>query len=119
MSGILSQLFENNAVFVAIILIGVGIAVKAALFPMHGCLRDAYTFFSSSSTALIAPIGTKIGAYILFRIVFWLFCLDIVNFFAPVTYTLGILACIGILYGSIMAIAQTEFKKMLAYSSVS
>lgn len=119
MSGMLPQLFENNAVFGAIILMVVGIAVKAALFPMHGWLPDAYTFSTSSSTALIAPIGTKIGAYTLFRIVFWLFGLDIVNFFAPVTYTLGLLACIGILYGSIMAIAQTEFKKMLAYSSVS
>src|SRR5690625_5707226 len=63
MSGMLSQLFENNAVFGAIILMVVGIAVKAALFPMHGWLPDAYTFSTSSSTALIAPIGTKIGAY--------------------------------------------------------
>src|SRR5690625_7468177 len=85
---------------------------------MHGWHHDSYTFSTSSSTALIAPIGTKIGAYTLFRIVFWLFGLDIVNFFAPVTYILGILACIGFLYGSIIAIDQKEFKKMLAYSIV-
>src|SRR5690625_4659036 len=106
----LPHLFDNSAAFGAIIPLVAGIAVKAAPFPMHGSLPDAYTFSTSSSTALIAPIGTKIGAYTLFRIVFWLFGLDIVNFFAPVTYTLGLLACIGILYGSIMAIAQTEFK---------
>lgn len=119
MAGMLPELFESNAVFGAMILMIVGIAVKAALFPMHGWLPDAYTFSASSSTALIAPIGTKIGAYVLFRVVFWLFGLEITNFFAPVTFTLGILACIGILYGSIMAIAQTELKRMLAYSSVS
>lgn len=119
MSAMLPELFDNNAVFTALILMVVGIGVKAALFPMHGWLPDAYTFASSSSTALIAPIGTKVAAYILFRIVLWLFGVDITDAVAPITTIIGSLAAIGILYGSIMAIAQTEMKRMLAYSSVS
>jgi len=115
----LSEIFDNSAVFAALILMIVGIGVKAALFPMHGWLPDAYTYASSTSTALIAPIGTKVAAYILFRIIFWLFSIDITDAIAPVSYIVGILACIGILYGSIMAIAQSEMKRMLAYSSIS
>lgn len=113
------EIFDNSAVFAALVLMIVGIGVKAALFPMHGWLPDSYTYASSTSTALIAPIGTKVAAYILFRIILWLFSIDITDAVAPVSYIVGILACLGILYGSIMAIAQTEMKRMLAYSSVS
>ena len=120
MSAMLPMLYEgNNAMFAALILMIVGIGVKAALFPMHGWLPDSYTYASSTSTALIAPIGTKVAAYILFRIILWLFGIEITDAVAPITYFVGVLASIGILYGSIMAIAQTEMKRMLAYSSVS
>ncbi|MCC5940974.1 MAG: monovalent cation/H+ antiporter subunit D family protein [Balneolaceae bacterium] len=119
MAAMLPMLYESNAVFAALILMIVGIGVKAALFPMHGWLPDSYTYASSVSTALIAPIGTKVAAYILFRVILWLFGLEITDAIAPLSYIVGVLACIGILYGSIMAIAQTEMKRMLAYSSVS
>lgn len=119
MAGMLPILYESNAVFAALILMIVGIGVKAALFPMHGWLPDSYTHASSSSSALIAPIGTKVAAYILFRIILFIFGIELVDAVAPVSTIIGTLACIGILYGSIMAIAQSEMKRMLAYSSIS
>ena len=119
MTAMLPELAGTNAAFAALILMIVGIGVKAALFPMHGWLPDSYTYASSVSTALIAPIGTKVAAYILFRIILWLFGVDIVDSVIPITLIIGILASIGILYGSIMAIAQSEMKRMLAYSSIS
>jgi len=119
MAAMLPMFMESTAVFAALILMIVGIGVKAALFPMHGWLPDSYTYAATSSTALIAPIGTKVGAYILFRIMLWLFGIELTDAIAPVSYVVGVLACLGILYGSIMAIAQTEMKRMLAYSSVS
>lgn len=119
MAVMLPDLYANNAVFTALILMIVGIGVKAALFPMHGWLPDSYTYAASSSSALIAPIGTKVAAYILFRIILWLFGIEITDAVAPITTIVGILAAIGILYGSIMAIAQSELKRMLAYSSIS
>ncbi len=119
MSAMLPQFAGSTAVVAALILMIVGIGVKAALFPMHGWLPDSYTYASSSSTALIAPIGTKVAAYILFRIILWLFGVELTDAVVPFTYIVGVLACIGILYGSIMAIAQSEMKRMLAYSSVS
>lgn len=119
MAAMLPMVADNSAVVAALLLMVTGIGVKAALFPMHGWLPDAYTYASSSSTAIIAPVGTKVAAYILFRVILYLFGIELVDAVAPISYLIGILACIGILYGSIMAIAQTELKRMLAYSSVS
>jgi multicomponent Na+:H+ antiporter subunit D len=97
----------------------VGIGVKAAIFPLHGWLPDSYTYASTPSSTLIAPIGTKVAAYILFRIMLYLFGIDLTDAVFPLSYIVGVFACIGIIYGSVMAIAQTEMKRMLAYSSVS
>lgn len=119
MAAMLPHIADSTAVVSALILMIVGIGVKAALFPMHGWLPDAYTYASSSSSALIAPIGTKVAAYILFRVVLYLFDFDLIDSVVPLTTVIGTLAIIGILYGSIMAIAQTELKRMLAFSSVS
>ncbi len=119
MSAMLPQVIGNSAVLSALILMVVGIGIKAALFPLHGWLPDSYTFASSTSSALIAPIGTKVAAYVLLRVILFLFGVEIVDSDLPITDIIGILAGIGILYGSMMAIAQSELKKMLAYSSVS
>lgn len=119
MHAMLPQVIGHSSVIAALILMIVGVGVKAALFPLHGWLPDSYTFASSTSSALIAPIGTKVAAYILFRVVLYLFGVELIDDQLPVTTIIGIFAGVGILYGSIMAIAQSELKKMLAYSSVS
>ncbi|MGM0545484.1 MAG: complex I subunit 5 family protein [Bacteroidota bacterium] len=119
MHQMLPEVIGHSSVIAAIILMVIGIGVKAALFPLHGWLPDSYTYASSTSSAIIAPIGTKVAAYILFRVVLFLFGVELIDAALPVTTIIGIFAGIGILYGSIMAIAQSELKKMLAYSSVS
>lgn len=119
MAAMLPELIGNDAVRTGLVLITLGIGVKAALFPLHGWLPDAYTYASSSSSALIAPIGTKVAAYVLFRVLLFLFGLELIRQTLPLTTILSVLAAGGILYGSVMAIAQDELKKMLAYSSVS
>ncbi len=119
MTAMIPEFADNRAVITGTILIVTGIAIKAALFPMHGWLPDSYTFASSSSSALIAPIGTKVAAYVLFRVILYLFGIEWADLVIPLTWIIGVLASIGILYGSIMAIAQNELKRMLAYSSVS
>lgn len=115
---VLPAIAAEPPVVVGLILMVVGIGIKAAIFPMHGWLPDSYTYASSTSTALIAPIGTKVAAYVLFRIILYVFGFDSVNVVIPLTTVLGILAAAGIIYGSIMAISQVEMKRMLAYSSV-
>lgn len=119
MTAMIPEYAGNRSVVTAVILMVSGIGIKAALFPMHGWLPDSYSYASSASSALVAPIGTKVAAYVLIRIMLYLFGIELLDLVVPVSRIVGILACLGILYGSIMAIAQNEMKRMLAYSSIS
>ncbi len=115
---ILSNLESSPPLLVGLVLITAGIGLKMALFPMHGWLPDAYTYASSTATALIAPIGTKIAAYVLIRIFFFVFDPAVANDEIPFATIIGYLGAAGILWGSLLAVAQTDLKRMLAYSSV-
>jgi len=115
---ILPHVPGNPAVATALSLIVIGMGIKMAVFPLHGWLPDAYTYAPSTSSALVAPIGTKIAAYAVIRILFFVFGVDFVSRTLPVTDVIAWLSAIGILYGSVMALAQNEMKRMLAYSSI-
>ncbi len=103
------------AIAVACFIIGFGI--KMALFPLHGWQPDAYTFAHPGAAAFIAGLMSKAPAYALIRFVYYIFKVD-----NPVIHSalnvLGILGVAGILIGSVMAMAQYDFRRMLAYSSV-
>ncbi len=116
---IVPHLYNEPTVIVAISLMVIGFGIKMAVFPLHGWLPDAYTYAPTTSSALIAPTGTKIGAYAMLRILFFVFGVNYVSKTLHITDILAWLSAIGIIYGSIMAIAQKEMKRMLAYSSVS
>jgi len=108
----------NPALVVGIVLMIAGIGLKMALFPMHGWLPDAYSYAPSSGSALLAPIGTKVAAYALIRVVVYVFPSEYIQKDLPILDILAWLSAAGILYGSVMAIAQSELKRMLAYSSI-
>lgn len=116
---IIPLLPQKGLVIVSITLMIVGIGLKMALFPLHLWLPDAYTYASSVGSAYLAPIATKVSAYVLIRILFTVFQPDIVSNEFAFTDVIAWLSVIGIIWGSIMAIAQKDFKRMLAYSSVS
>ncbi|WP_028571197.1 complex I subunit 5 family protein [Desulfonatronum lacustre] len=109
---------DSPAVIVGLVLIVLGTALKMALFPMHAWLPDAYTHASTTATALIAPIGTKVSAYVLLRVLFFVVDPDYLRNELDILAIIGYLGAIGIIWGSIMAICQSELKRMLAYSSV-
>ena len=115
---ILPLVYGNPAVAAALLLMVIGMGIKMAIFPLHGWLPDAYTYAPSTTSALVAPIGTKVAAYVIIRILFFVFDVKFVSHTLPITDLLGWLAAIGIIYGSVMAMAQNEMKRMLAYSSV-
>jgi len=117
-AAMLPQLGSNPSIQVALIMMVVGIAIKMAIFPMHGWLPDAYTTAPSTSSALIAPLGTKVSAYVMIRILFFTFGAEFFSRQLVVGEVLAVLSCGGILFGSILAIAQKDLKRMLAYSSV-
>jgi multicomponent Na+:H+ antiporter subunit D len=114
----LGELGLSVPISVGAIFMVVGTAIKFALVPFHQWLPDAYTAAPSSSAALVAPIGTKVAAYVLVRLLLDVFPGDWVERELYLLEVLGILGAAGILWGSIMAIPQQNLKRMLAYSSV-
>lgn len=95
----------------------VGFGIKMALFPLHGWQPDAYTFSHPGAAAFIAGLMSKAPAYAMIRFIYYIFKVN-----NPVIESalgvIGILGIAGILIGSIMAMAQYDFRRMLAYSSV-
>lgn len=106
-------------VLVAAAFIVTGFGMKMALFPMHGWLPDAYTYAPSAATALIAGLSTKVAAFALLRVLYGVLWPSLGALGPPIAATVGWLAAAAILAGSIMALAQTDVKRLLAYSSIS
>src|SRR2546426_1230882 len=93
----------------------IAFAVKVPMFPLHTWLPDAHVEAPTAGSVILASILLKMGAYGFLR--FSLPMLpDAVGRFTPIVLALSIIA---ILYGAYMALAQSDFKKLIAYSSVS
>ncbi len=89
-------------------------AIKIPMFPVHTWLPDAHVQAPTSGSILLAGVLIKMGAYALIRFALPFFP-QAAKYFA--NYIL-ILSIIAIIYGSIVALAQEDMKKMIAYSSV-
>jgi NADH-quinone oxidoreductase subunit M len=90
-------------------------AVKVPLFPVHTWLPDAHTEAPTGGSVFLAGVLLKMGTFGLLRYALPIFP-DATVEFAP--WLLG-LSVIGILYGAIVALMQSDIKKLIAYSSVS
>jgi NADH-quinone oxidoreductase subunit M len=93
----------------------VAFAVKLPMFPLHTWLPDAHTEAPTAGSVILAGLLLKTGGYGLLRFVVPLFP-GAAHAFAPVAMTLAV---IGIIYGAVLAFAQTDFKRLVAYTSVS
>lgn len=115
LQGIIASLYESNAIQIAFILILVGVWVKMAFFPVHDWLPNAYTFAPSATSCLMAPLMTKVSVYVMIRIMFSVFSPEF-TFDAFVIHKVIVwLAVIAIVAGSLRALAEKDFKKMLTY----
>lgn len=93
----------------------ISFAVKLPVVPVHTWLPDAHTEAPTAGSVILAGLLLKTGAYGLLRFVLPLFP-NAAHQFAPIAM---ILAVIGILYGGVLAFGQTDFKRLVAYTSVS
>ncbi len=92
-----------------------GFAIKVPMFPFHTWLPDAHTDAPTAGSVILAAVLLKMGTYGFIR--FSLPILpDATRTFVPMMVTLAI---IGIVYGGLVALAQKDWKRLVAYSSVS
>ncbi len=93
----------------------IAFAVKLPAFPLHSWLPDAHTEAPTAGSVILAGVLLKTGAYGLLRFITPLFP-DAAPRLAPAAMLLG---AIGVLYGAVLAFAQNDMKRLVAYSSVS
>jgi NADH-quinone oxidoreductase subunit M len=93
----------------------IAFAIKAPLWPFHTWLPDAATAAQPGAAVLLVGVLDKVGTFGMLR-----YCLELFpagsRYFTPLVLTLAV---IGILYGAIVAIGQTDMKRLIAYTSVS
>ncbi len=102
----------QQLLFVAFFL---GFAVKVPVFPFHTWLPDAHVDAPTPGSVLLAGVLLKMGGYGFFRISYPIFP-EGAQWFGEAMAVLGV---INIVYGAFVALAQTDFKRLVAYSSVS
>lgn len=94
----------------------IGFAIKVPLFPVHTWLPLAHVEAPTAGSVLLAGVMLKIGAYGFLRLCLPLAPDGAITFGAPL---IGVLSVIAIIYGALCAKSQDDFKKLVAYSSVS
>jgi NADH-quinone oxidoreductase subunit M len=99
----------------AYIALFIGFAIKVPIFPFHTWLPDAHVEAPTAISVILAGILLKMGTYGLLRVSYPIFP-DLANYYA---WGLALLALINIVYGALCAMAQQDFKKLIAYSSIS
>lgn len=119
LSLLLPPLYENKVVQAAFVFFVVGISIKMALFPLHIWQPDAYTYAPSAVSVIIAAAMSKVSIYAFIRVLFSVFTTEFIQIYLPIDTTISWIAAIAIIMGSVIAIMQTNLKRMLAYSSVS
>ncbi|MFK7889613.1 MAG: monovalent cation/H+ antiporter subunit D family protein [Granulosicoccus sp.] len=109
---------SQRAVLVAFSFICMGVMIKAAIFPLHAWLPNAYTYAPIAVTAFLAGTATKVSLYVLLRFFFSIFGYE---YSFGQLFLNGVLlpaAVAGFVLMSLVAIFQTDLRRMLAYSSV-
>ncbi|MBU0474493.1 MAG: NADH-quinone oxidoreductase subunit M [Bacteroidetes bacterium] len=113
--GILSPSNPDNWRFMAYIGLFVAFAVKIPMFPFHTWLPDAHVEAPTPISVVLAGVLLKLGTYGILRISFPIFP-DITR---ELMWYIGLFGVINIVYGALAAMAQKDYKKLIAYSSIS
>lgn len=114
-TGILSPLNPHNLRYLAYIFLFIGFAIKIPMFPFHTWLPDAHVEAPTPISVILAGVLLKMGTYGIIRISF--------PFFPEITrqlvWYIALFGVINMIYGAFVALAQKDFKKLIAYSSIS
>ncbi len=114
-ASIIHGMMDSSMILFAFIICMAGLLVKMATFPVHGWLPNAYSNASTVATGLIAPLTTKVTIYIMIRICLTVFLPDYTFEYLKTNEIMVWLAIITIFFGSLSALAQKDYKRMLCY----
>ena len=110
---------STRMVLMSFVLIVSGMGIKIAVFPLHGWLPDAHSMAPSPVSALLSGVTVKIGIYCLIRMIYGLFSTKTFSIIISSSHTiLMVLGVVTLLFGAAMALAQTDLKRLLAYSTI-
>ena len=109
------DLVGSPTIMIAFMLIISGILIKMAFFPLHGWLPNAYTYASTTTSCLVAPLMTKVSVYMMIRLMFSVFSVNYIFEHLGWQNNVVWLASAAIIFGSISALGQTNLKRMLCY----
>jgi multicomponent Na+:H+ antiporter subunit D len=109
---------DLNPILVAAGFITIGLALKAAVFPLHVWLPNAYSHAPHMVTVFLAACATKVAIYVLIRFDFFVFQANLPGQAEQFTLFLMPLAVLGIVVASAVAVFEGEIKRLLASSSV-
>jgi multicomponent Na+:H+ antiporter subunit D len=112
------EVADLKPILVAAAFITIGLALKAAMFPLHAWLPNAYTFAPNAVTVFLAACSTKVALYLLLRFDFFVFQPNLAGHDLQFAYFLMPLAVLAILIGSGVALFERNLKRLLAYSSI-
>jgi len=104
-----------NMIMLIFGLLLIGFCVKMATFPLHTWLPDAHSEAPAPISAMLSGAMIKCGAYAMIRIFLSMFSSTMLQ----TSDYLAIIGIVTIIYGGLMALAQTDIKRLLAYSSIS
>ncbi|MBR9863146.1 MAG: monovalent cation/H+ antiporter subunit D family protein [Rhodobacteraceae bacterium] len=109
---------SNRTVQAAFAFIVVGMGLKVAIYPLHLWLPAAYNYAPSAVTVFLAATSTKAAVYVLLRFMFSVFQPEFVFDTNLLLWILAPFALLAMFAASLIAVFQTNFKRMLAYSSI-
>ncbi len=109
---------ESRTVLVAFAFLTVGVGIKLAVFPLHQWLPNAYCYAPATVSAFLAATATKVSYYVLVRVIFTLFGAAYIFETLRFHILLIPLSLLAMFVGSVVAIYQTNIKRLLAYSSI-
>ena len=119
MARILADLDGGSRVArVAFGFIVIGLGLKLAMFPLHTWLPGAYAYSPTPVTAFLASTATKAALYLLLRFVFFVFDPSFAYVADVLMFVIVALGVIGMVVASLLAIFQTDMRRVLAFSSV-
>ena len=112
------EVADQRPILVAAAFITVGLALKAAVFPLHVWLPNAYTYAPHAVSVFLAACATKVSLFILLKFDFVVFQRNLIDHDFQFATFLMPLAVLAILVGSAVAVFENNIKRLLAYSSV-